>query len=147
MQLTFTKRSGKHDDLAIDRDDRDRETLSCPKQGIIPHDMVHYAVESSLSHRGFLGLVADGQAAAFATMGGDNEEAIERLVEVFQAEMWGGRVSAVDLIATYEQACGDRGHAAVPITPAEVDAIRTRLDQLTTDWSAVPINGALTLEM
>lgn len=147
MRLTFTKRSGKYDDLAIDRDDRDRETLSCPKQGIIPHDMVHYAVESSLSHRGFLRLVADGQPAAFATMGGDSEEAIERLVEAFQAEMWGGRVSAADLLATYEQACGDRGHPAVPITSAEVEAVRTRLDQLTAMWAAVPVHGSLTLEM
>jgi hypothetical protein len=147
MRLIFTKRGGKHDELVIERDDRDPETLSCPKQGIIPHDMVHYAVESSLSHRGFLGLVADGQAAAFATAGGDSEEAIERLVEVFQAEMWGGRVAATDLLATYEQACGDRGHAAVPISPADVDAIRIRLDQLTADWSAVPLNESLTLDM
>ena len=147
MRLIFTKRGGKHDELAILRDDRAPETLSCPKQGIIPHDMVHYAVESALSHRGFLGLVADGQAAGFATAGGDSEEAIERLVEVFQAEMWGGRVSATDLLATYEQACGDRGHAIAPILPADVDAIRARLDQLSADWSAVPLNGSLTLDM
>jgi hypothetical protein len=147
MRLIFTKRGGKHDDLAIERDGRERETLSCPKQGIIPHDMVHFAVESALSHRGFLGLVADGQPAAFATTGGDAEEAIERLVEVFQAEMWGGRVAAADLLATYEQACGDRGHPSVPISPVDVEAIRTRLDQLTADWSAVPLNGSLTLEM
>jgi len=53
----------------------------------IPHDMVHYAVESVLTHRGFLGLVGDGQGAGFTTTGGDSEEAIERLVESFQAEM------------------------------------------------------------
>jgi hypothetical protein len=147
MRLTFTKRSGKYDELAIDRDDRDRETLSCPKQGIIPHDMVHYAVESSLSHRGFLGLVSDGRPAAFETAGGDSEEAIERLVEVFQAEMWGGPVPVSDLLATYEQACGDRGHAVVSISASDVDAIRTRLNQLTAQWSAVPINGSLTLKM
>jgi hypothetical protein len=147
MRLIFTKRSGKHDELAIERDDGRSETLSCPKQGIIPHDMVHFAVESVLSHRGFLGLVADGQAAAFTTAGGDSEEAIERLVEGFQAEMWGGRVSATDLLDTYEQACGDRGHAAVPISLADVDAIRTRLDQLSADWLAVPLNGSLALDM
>jgi len=92
MRLTFTKRDGKYDDLAIERPDGPTEMIQCPKQGIIPHDMVHFAVECGLGHRGFLGMVADGKAAEFATQGGDSEEAIERLVECFQAEMWGGRV-------------------------------------------------------
>ena len=147
MRLTFTKGNGKHDELWIEREGRSPEAIMCPKQGIIPHDMVHYAVESTLSHRGFLGLVADGQAAAFTTTGGDSEEAVERLVEVFQAEMWGGRVPASDLIATYEHACDARGHAAAPVSAADVEAIRERLDQLTKAWSEVPVNESLTLEM
>ena len=147
MRLTFTKRGGKYDDLSIERAGQAAEALQCPKQGIIPHDMVHYAVESVLSHRGFLGLVADGQAAAFTTIGGDSEEAVERLVEVFQAEMWGGRVPASDLLGTYEHACGARGHAAMPVSSADVDAIRDRLDQLTAEWSEVPVNASLTVEM
>ena len=147
MRLTFTKRNGKHDELLIERDGQSPETLACPKQGIIPHDMVHYAVESSLSHPGFLGLVANGQAAAFTTAGGEAEEAIERLVEAFQAEMWGGRVPAAALLATYEQACDARGHATVPVSAADVEAIRSRLEQLTADWSAVPTNASLTFNL
>ena len=147
MRLTFTKRGGKYDDLLIDRGDGSSETIPCPKQGIIPHDMVHYAVESILAHRGFLSLVSGGQAAAFATAGGDSEEAIERLVESFQAELWGGRVPAADLLATYEHACEARGHPSVPITVADIDTIRARLDDLTARWAAVPLNGSLTLDM
>lgn len=147
MQLIFTKLGGKHDELRIERDGQGSQTLACPKQGIIPHDMIHYAVETSLSHRGFLGLMADGQAATFATAGGVSEESIERLVEVFQAEMWGGRVATEAFFVTYEEACGARGHAAVPVSAEEVEAIRARLDQLTVDWSAVPTNGSLTLNL
>lgn len=147
MRLTFTKRGGKHDDLVIDRAERPPEKIACPKQGIIPHDMVHYAVENALAHRGFLGLVAGGAAAAFETTGGESEEAIERLVETFQAELWGGRVPSADLIATYEHACCARGHPAVPVSPADVDAIRARLEQLTEKWAALPVNESLTLEM
>ena len=146
MRLTFTKRGGKYDDLVIERPDGPTETIQCPKQGIIPHDMVHFAVESTLGHRGFLGMVAEGQAAAFATQGGASEEAIERLVESFQAEMWGGRVPAADLLATYELACEARGHWSAPISVAEIDSIRARLEQLTDQWSAVPVNGSLTVE-
>ena len=147
MQLTFTKRDGKYDDLVIDRPDRSPETIQCPKQGIIPHDMVHYAVESTLAHRGFLGLVAGGEAAAFTTQGGGSEEAIERLVETFQAEMWGGRVPAEDLLATYEHACQSKGHPTAPVSVEDVQSIRARLNELTEKWNAVDVNQSLTVEL
>ncbi|MCC2979841.1 hypothetical protein [Sphingomonas sp. IC4-52] len=147
MDLTFVKRSGKFDELTIRRADATTETISCPKQGIIPHDMIHYAVESVLAHRGFLSLVAQGQTADYATSGGAHEEAIERLVETFQAEMWGGRVPAADLIATYEHACGARGHAIVAVAANDIAAIRDRLDELGRQWAGVPTNGTLTLRL
>jgi hypothetical protein len=53
MRLTFTKRDGKYDDLTAGRSDGRTTTIQCPKQGIIPHDMVHFAVESTLARRGF----------------------------------------------------------------------------------------------
>jgi hypothetical protein len=147
MRLTFTKRDGKYDELLIERVGLAPETISAPKQGIIPHDMVHYAVESALAHRGFLSLVADGQGAVFATKGGDAEEAIERLVENFQAEMWGGRVTAEDLLESYEHACSAKGHTAAPVSVADVESIRARLDDLTEQWAEVPLNGSLSLEI
>lgn len=145
MNMTFVKRAGKFDELIVGRPDGTSEAIACPKQGIIPHDMVHYAVESELAQRGFLSLVKDGQAADFTTTGGDEGEALERLVESFQAEMWGGRVSAADLIATYEHACAARGHGVAAITCADIDAIRSRLEALTTQWSALAINQSLSV--
>ena len=147
MRLTFTKRDGKHDDLVIERAGREPETISNPKQGIIPHDMVHYGVESVLSHRGFLTLVAEGQGAVFATVGGESEDAVERLVEAFQAEMWGGRVPAEELLDAYKLGCEARGHGAVPVSAEDVEAVRQRLDELTAQWNAVPVGGSLTLEI
>ena len=70
MRLIFTKRDGKYDGLVIERAGAPAETIRCPKQGIIPHDMVHHAVESRLAHGGFLGMVAGGEAAGFRTQGG-----------------------------------------------------------------------------
>lgn len=145
MELTFTKRDGKYDDLVIRRAGIADESVACPKQGIIPHDMVHYAVESILVQRGFLSLAKDGQSAGYATQGGDEEEAIERLVETFQAELWGGRVPAAELIATYEHACAARGHAVSPVATDDVEAIRLRLDDLSRRWAAVGVNEALVL--
>lgn len=147
MRLIFTKRDGKYDDLVIERAGRDAERITNPKQGIIPHDMVHYGVESVLSHRGFLSLVAEGKGAVFATAAGESDDAIERLVESFQAEMWGGRVPADDLLAAYHIACEARGHAPVPVSEADVGAVRARLDELSAQWAAVPVNGSLVLEL
>lgn len=145
MHLIFTKRTGKHDELRVERDSGPAEIVQCPKQGIIPHDMVHYAVESSLLHRGFLSMIEGGEALRFTTVGGAPEEAVERLVECFQAEMWGGRVASVELLATYVHACEARGHAPVPVTAADVEAIRGRLDELTAEWGRVRINESLEL--
>jgi hypothetical protein len=147
MRLTFTKRDAKRDDLVIEREGFEPEKISNPKQRIIPHDMVHYGVESVLSHRGFLSLVAEGQGAGFATAGGESEDAVERLVEAFQAEMWGGRVPAAELLDTYRLGCEARGHGAVPVSAEDVEAVRIRLDDLTAEWSAVPVGGSMTLEM
>lgn len=146
MRLIFTRGGGKYDDLLIERGGFPPHHVSCPKQGIIPHDMVHYAVESTLTHRGFLAMVADGQSAGFAMTAGDSEESVERLVETFQAEMWGGRVDVADFIATYDHACQARGHAAVRVLPEDIAAIRERLDALGVQWAAVPVGGVLTLD-
>jgi hypothetical protein len=145
MDLTFVKRSGKFDELTIRRSEGGPERIMCPKQGIIPHDMVHYAVESVLAHRGFLSLVKQGQPADFMMAAGESEDAVERLVETFQAEMWGGRVPAADLLATYEHACNARGHGIAAISGEDVAAIRGRLDELTRQWAALPVNEALTV--
>ena len=147
MKLTFTKRDGKYDDLLIERPGLQSETIRCPTQGIIPHDMVHFAVEGALAHRGFFSLLADGAPASYATAGGDSEEAVERLVETFQAEMWGERVPAADLIATYEHACGARAHPAMPVSTQDVEAIRARLDALTASWSEIGVNQSLTVAL
>ena len=59
MKLIFTKGSGKYDRLDVLRENAEPERVECPKQGIIPHDMVHYAVEKTLQTRGFFGRVKD----------------------------------------------------------------------------------------
>ena len=145
MHLTFTKGTGKYDNLHIERSGLPLEMIQCPKQGIIPHDMIHYAVESVVPHRGFLSLLREGQPASFSTQGDEVADAIERLVETFQAEMWSGRVSASDAIAMYEHGCAASGHAAAPVSKQDIEAIRVWIDELSAAWSNVPEKGKLTV--
>ena len=146
MELVFTKGAGKNDRLVIRQPGRPDADIICPKQRIIPHDMVHFAVEGVLGARGFLGRVATGEAADFR-MGGEAEsDGVERLVEVFQGEGWsGGTTPAADLIDLYRVTCTARQCPMLPVDEAAIHAIRTRIAELEAAWAEVPVGGTLTL--
>lgn len=148
MELVFTKGAGKHDTLVLRRSGRPDVQIDCPKQRIIPHDMVHYAVESVLLARGFLGRVAHGEAADFTMVGDDESDGVERLVEVMQGDGWsGGRAPADELIALYRVTCEARDCPMLAIDAAAIDAVRDRIAALDRDWAAVPVGGTLSLRL
>lgn len=149
MKLTFTKGSGKFDRLDIVAADGPRSTIDCPKQGIIPHDMVHFAVEAEVTTPGFLSLIAAGGDGGFR-LGLDDRHAqsVERLVEMFQGEGWSGAtVADDDFIALYRVTCEERGDTPLPISGDTIAAIRTRIADLTQRWAAVPVGGQLVLTL
>ena len=148
MQLVFTKGSGKHDRLDVIRNGEPAETIECPKQDIIPHDMVHYAVESILHKRGFLGRVRDGEAADFRMAAESESDGVERLVEVFQGDAWSGGTSpAVDMIELYQVTCRARECAPIPVLPDDILAVRSRIAELDAQWQALAVGQAVTLEL
>ena len=137
---------GKHDALRIERADGSVETLACPKQGIVPHEMVHLAVEHGLAARGFMSRVAAGEAAGFRMLGDADSDGVERLVEVFQGDAWsGGGTPAAQMLELYAVTCRERDCAPLPATEADVGAIRSHLAQLEAQWRALPVGGELTL--
>ena len=149
MQLTFTKGNGKYDRLDIVTDAGPLPPIDCPKQGIIPHDMVHFAVESEVTTLGFLGGIAAGGGTGF-TAGVDNphHRAVERLVETVQAEAWsGGPVADAEFIALYRVTCAARDDAPLALDGRTIAAIRGRIAALTVHWAAVPVGGTLVLTL
>ncbi len=146
MQLVFTKGSGKFDHLEVIRPGSRSERVACPKQGIIPHDMVHYAVEDTLHRRGFLGRICDGEAASLRMQGEAESDGVERLVEVFQADAWSGGESAPeDLLALYGVTCDARRCAPLAVSGEDIEAVRNRILELTSRWQATPVGGSLAL--
>jgi len=144
VRLAFTKGVGKIDTLVVSRPGRADETIDCPKQRIIPHDMVHYAVESVLDARGFLGRVAAGEDASFTMDADADSDAVERLVEVFQGDGWsGGATPAAEMIALYATTCDARDCAALAVDEGTVEAVRVRIVELSRAWDAVPVGGTL----
>lgn len=147
MKMVFTKGKGKHDRLDIVSDAGPQPAIECPKQGIIPHDMVHFAVESEVATTGFLGGIAAGGDAGYGAGADDpHHRAVERLVETVQAEAWGGQPYAdADFIDLYRVTCAARGDTPLALDAVVIAAIRARLAQLAGEWAAVPVGGAMTL--
>lgn len=145
MDLLFTKGSGKYDTMTLLRPDGSTAQVPCPKQGIIPHDMVHFAVERSLQRRGFLQRVKDGEAADFRMAPEAESDAIERLVEAVQGDAWsGGHATEAEVLAMYRLTCEARGCAALAL---DAPAIRDAIAELTRAWQAVPVHGSLRLTL
>ncbi|MBY0306247.1 MAG: hypothetical protein K2W86_14000 [Sphingomonas sp.] len=144
--FNFTKGPGKVDWLNVVRADGTRERIDCPKQRIIPHDMVHYIVEREIGARGFMSRVRDGEAASFAMIGDAESDGIERLVEVVQADAWSGGSDDAAFIDLYRVTCDARDCQPLPIDASAVRTIRARIAALQATWDALPVGATLTLD-
>ena len=146
MKLIFTKGSGKTDQLDIYNGSAAKQTLMSPKQRIIPHEMVHYAVEHTLQQRGFLHRVRDGEAATFTMAPEAEADGVERLVEVFQGDAWSGSSSAAaDMIEMYRVTCNARACPMLAVDEAAIEAVRTYMKELSEKWDAVTVGQSLEL--
>jgi hypothetical protein len=159
MRLIATRRgrTDKYDDLLCVR--RDGSTTGCamPRQGILPHDLVHYVVESVLGWRhafyGMIGAGADiGPAMEQAHDPGNAalaDQAIhaEAVVESLQAQLWSGAFDAAMFDEGVRTACTSRGRS-VPALPAGIG--RQLFDtvlELDAKWQQVPWHGTLELDL
>lgn len=148
LRLRFTKGRQKSDLLEIFAQGREVRRIDCPKQGIIPHDMVHYAVESTVSARGFLGRVRDGECGGYRMDPQQESDAVERLVEVLQGDAWsGGASSPEDILSMYLVTCSARACPPLPLDADTILAVRESIRTLGVTWAAVPVGGSLELAL
>lgn len=147
VKLVFVKGSGKYDRLLVQRGDA-TESVDCPKQRIIPHDMVHFTVESVLQARGFLSRVRDGETAAFSMAPEAESDGVERLVEVFQGDAWsGGDSPPEDMLALYRVTCEARQCPPLAVCADDIRAVRGRIAELDRRWQALAVGESLELEL
>jgi hypothetical protein len=144
MKLTCTKGAGKFDTLAFDTG---APPLACPKQGILPHDLLHLVVEAALGVGAFLTRAAAGKMTATTVSDDAALQAVERIVETLQADLWSGPASDADLLAIYLHACESRSHPPLPLSVAQLRAMRVRVAELGAAWDAVTVGGRLELAL
>jgi hypothetical protein len=159
MKLIATRagRTDKYDQLRCVRRDGSATGCAMPRQGILPHDLVHCVVESTLGWRhAFYGMIAAG-----TDIGGGMEQAhdrgnaalpdqaihVEAIVESLQAQLWSGAFDGAMFDEGVRTACTSRGRS-VPALP--VDTGRQLFDAvllLDERWRQVGWHRTLELEL
>jgi hypothetical protein len=160
MKLIATKqgRNEKYDTLHCVRRDGTVTTTSLPRQGVLPHDLIHYVVESALRYdHGFLGMVANGADFAYSMELAHNpanrrlaDQAIhaEAIVESLQAQLWSGAFDDQQFRDGLEGACAMRGLAIPKLDGVDVRGdLFDRVVELGGRWAQVAPHGTLELEM
>ena len=117
------------------------------------HDLIHYAVETTLGYReAFFGLVAQGRDLdAFGTRDGVNdvytleEGWAEGLVGLLQLPSFGTPLSDEEMTRLLATICAGHGAPVPPITTEQLAQIRSRVRALHETWEQVPEGGAMEL--
>ena len=150
-------RSDKLDRLRCIRRDGSGTATAMPRQGILPHDLVHYVVESGLGWRhGFLGMIAAGFDIGW-TMEQTHDPAnqaiadqaihAEAVVESLQAQLWSDAFDEVLFLDGVRSACEARGRSVPALAPGVGAALFEQALALNGRWQQVPFHGTLALEM
>jgi len=160
MQLIAEKKSqsDKYDRLRFVRADGSSTECQMPRQGILPHDLVHYVVESALPLRhGFLSQLARGAEAQFVMAAVHNHsnnevetEAVqaEAIVEGLQAQLWSGGFDQDSFVEGAASACTARDKPPFDFNKVTLDlkeALYERGQELNQQWLATPCGSRLCL--
>jgi hypothetical protein len=164
MEIAITK--GQNEDfIVVVRGDGTRAETRFPHKGPVPHDAVHLFVERGFRFRtGFWGQIARGnhpeEIAAMAKAGGHasakrarvpDDEIVEmiqaeRLVECFEADLWGGGASDADLLSVAEAGCAASKVPMPTLDAAAISRIRGEIARFAADWQAAAVGHVARLE-
>lgn len=156
LRIAIAKGSAE-DHIRVTRADGAVVETRFPHKGPVPHDAVHLFVERGLGlSRGFWGLVAQGRQPeelvelakaaghASAARAGVPDAGIvellqaERLVEAYEALLWGGGGSLADVLAMAQVGCETSFVPTPPLDEAMHRAIAQAIDDFARGWIAGP---------
>lgn len=154
VRLTFHKGGEKKQNSVVIESDKQKLVFKAWEQGIIPHEMVHYAVESVFDElKGFISLIGEGrkQAEIEGRDAGLPAAYIECLVGAFQYELWGLVPKDNEMLKqnfkdfTVEgknQFSAEEFFEFIPDVE-KIETCRQMLQDLTDDWGVLPEGNQL----
>lgn len=158
MKLIAEKlgKGDKNDRLRFVRADGSEAQIAMPRQGALPHDLVHFVVESALtSKHGFLSQIASGSDAGFVmkvvhdcSNPAVETEAVqvEAMVEALQTQLWGGFFDPDAFTDAACSASAARGKAAFDMSGIDPKAVLyDHALALQECWSLVPYHQSMEL--
>lgn len=157
LQALRGARADKADLLRCLRTDGSATSTPMPRQGTLPHDLIHYVVESTLGWRhGFYGMVAGGADIGWtmervhdAASADVADQAIhaEAVVESLQAQLWSGVFDDIMFVDGVRAACAARGRSVPPLPDGCGAALFAAVLALDARWRQVAWHGVLELEL
>jgi len=165
MRITITK-GEREDRIEAVRADGSSVQTTFPHKGPIPHDAVHFYVESALQlGDAFWGTVAAGrhpeEVAEIAKAGGHASAKratgadasivrlvqAERVVECFEADLWsGGTTSPQTIRDAIAAGCAESLVPTMEVSDEAIAAIQSSLKNLVTCWPASKPGESLVLD-
>lgn len=159
MKLTARKlgKSEKNNLLVCTRADGSTTQVAMPRQGVLPHDLLHYVVETALPFRHrFLSQVAAGGSiaidAGLSYVEGPARHVleagqVESLVEALQTQLWAGAFDVDAFLKGARLACASRDLPAPALAGLDLQALLfERARRLDHDWQQVAPQHSLVLE-
>ncbi len=152
MKLIAEKRSSedKYDVLRFVRNNGSATDALMPRQGILPHNLIHYIVESALPLRhGLLSQIALGADAHEFANGAVEEQAVQvdAIVEGLQTQLWAGSFNLDVFLQAANTACAARGKPPFDLSGIDVHTcLYQRAQALHNQWQATPYHRFLTLD-
>lgn len=163
LQVAIIK-GASADDIEIARPTGQVVRFSFPKKGPIPHDSVHLIVEQALGlKRGFWGMVASGvdpgdiQEIAKAAGHASASRAkvpdasivellqAERLVECFEADLWGAPADGETFRGMVAAGCTASFVPPFVLADDTILAIRAEIEAFATEWIGAPLGARFDL--
>lgn len=137
--IRFTKADGKTDKVEFISSDRVLTKIENPKQGILPHDLIHAIVESHLGVRRFTDLIFAGQKAEFA-MSADGEAWLsESMVEAIQGMLWSGKMDLDQFNAWVKTICDQRQVSSFEATSEQFLDLELAIEHFTAKWKLLSV--------
>jgi hypothetical protein len=156
-KLKFKKMSGKYDELEFWIGPKRLVQIQNPKQRIVPHDMVHYAVETMFPFEGFIELVfaghepgkimevLNGFSPKLSDEYSETSWITESLVESLQAALWSQTSSFDHFEYAYGKACEARKIEPATIKRHDFESCLTLVKELSDRWTNLEVGEVLEL--